>query len=50
MSWQGKAGLDFWVKEIAPSEDLRKQFGYDPEIWSEFKERYFRIGWERRAY
>lgn len=29
-----------WMKEIAPSEDLRNWFGHDPERWKAFCERY----------
>jgi uncharacterized protein YeaO (DUF488 family) len=36
-----KAKIDYWLKEIAPSEELRKWFAHDPEKWSEFKHRYF---------
>ena len=34
--------LDAWMKEIAPSTELRRWFGHDPEKWAEFKRRYFR--------
>lgn len=30
------AKLDAWVKDIAPSAELRKWFGHDPERWAEF--------------
>jgi uncharacterized protein YeaO (DUF488 family) len=33
--------LDAWLKEIAPSTELRKWFGHDPKRWPEFKRRYF---------
>lgn len=36
-----EADLDEWMKEIAPSDSLRKWFGHDPERWDEFRERYF---------
>ncbi|MFA5646501.1 MAG: DUF488 domain-containing protein [Candidatus Ratteibacteria bacterium] len=36
-----RAGVDLWIKEIAPSESLRKWFSHDPERWEEFKKRYF---------
>ena len=29
-----------WIKEIAPSDRLRKWFGHDPERWTEFQRRY----------
>jgi uncharacterized protein YeaO (DUF488 family) len=35
-----KAAVDLWLKEIAPSTELRKWFGHDPEKWTEFKKRY----------
>jgi uncharacterized protein YeaO (DUF488 family) len=34
------AAIDQWAKDIAPSTDLRKWFGHDPERWGEFKRRY----------
>ena len=34
------ASVDVWVKEIAPSTELRKWFGHDPERWPEFQRRY----------
>jgi uncharacterized protein YeaO (DUF488 family) len=37
-----KAGIDLWLKEIAPSEELRKWFGHDPDKWEEFQKRYCR--------
>ena len=35
-----KAGVDHWMKDIAPSAELRKWFGHDPERWAEFRRRY----------
>ena len=37
-----KARIDEWLKEIAPSDELRKWFGHDPSRWEEFRERYRR--------
>ena len=34
------AHLDAWLKEIAPSTELRKWFGHDPAKWEEFQARY----------
>src|SRR5690606_19057847 len=34
------ANLDRWLKEIAPSDELRKWFGHDADKWEEFKSRY----------
>jgi uncharacterized protein YeaO (DUF488 family) len=35
-----KARVDLWLKEIAPSTELRKWFGHDPERWTDFQKRY----------
>lgn len=35
-----KAKVDAWVKEIAPSTELRHWYGHDPNKWAEFKSRY----------
>lgn len=35
-----KAKVSLWLKEIAPSSDLRKWFGHDPARWDEFQKRY----------
>lgn len=34
------AEIDEWMKEIAPTTELRKWFGHDPERWPEFRRRY----------
>jgi uncharacterized protein YeaO (DUF488 family) len=34
------ARVDEWMKEIAPSNELRKWFGHKPERWAEFQKRY----------
>ncbi len=34
------AGISRWMKEIAPSNELRKWFGHDPARWEEFRRRY----------
>jgi uncharacterized protein YeaO (DUF488 family) len=38
---KAEAKIDEWLKEIAPSTDLRKWSGHDPARWPEFKRRYF---------
>jgi uncharacterized protein YeaO (DUF488 family) len=30
-----------WIKEVAPSNELRHWYGHDPDRWCEFNERYF---------
>ena len=36
-----KARVDLWLKEAAPSAELRKWFDHDPSKWEAFKTRYF---------
>lgn len=36
-----KARIDSWLKELAPSKELRQWFGHDPSRWEEFRKRYF---------
>jgi uncharacterized protein YeaO (DUF488 family) len=33
--------VDLWLRDIAPSHQLRRWFGHDPAKWDEFKKRYF---------
>lgn len=35
-----KAALDEWIKEVGPTDELRKWFGHQPERYSEFKTKY----------
>ena len=35
-----KASVALWLKEIAPSTELRKWFGHDPDKWKTFEARY----------
>jgi len=35
-----RARLDEWVRELAPSDELRRWFGHDPRRWEEFQRRY----------
>ncbi|GIW82909.1 MAG: hypothetical protein KatS3mg105_4716 [Gemmatales bacterium] len=35
-----KARIDVWLKQIAPSTELRKWFAHDPAKWDEFQRRY----------
>lgn len=37
---KAKAHIDLWLKDLAPSTELRKWFGHDPEKWSGFQEKY----------
>ena len=36
-----RAAVDYWAKEIAPSNELRKWYQHDPDKWLEFRRRYF---------
>jgi uncharacterized protein YeaO (DUF488 family) len=35
-----KAKVDLWLKDVAPSTELRKWFAHDPAKWTEFRSRY----------
>lgn len=35
-----KAKIDEWLKDIAPSDELRKWFSHEPSRWQEFRKRY----------
>lgn len=36
-----KAKIDLWLREIAPSDQLRKWYKHDTSKWDEFKKRYY---------
>lgn len=36
------AKIDIWLKQIAPTANLRTWFGHDPKKWTQFKTRYSR--------
>jgi uncharacterized protein YeaO (DUF488 family) len=33
--------MQAWIKEVAPSNELRRWYGHDPDKWCEFNKRYF---------
>ena len=35
-----QAKIDLWLKDVAPSTELRRWFGHDPDKWDEFRRRY----------
>ncbi|HEY8505868.1 MAG TPA: DUF488 domain-containing protein [Gemmataceae bacterium] len=35
-----RAAVDLWLKDLAPSTELRKWYGHDPARWEEFRQRY----------
>jgi uncharacterized protein YeaO (DUF488 family) len=35
-----RAALDLWLKDVAPSTELRTWFGHDPAKWQQFQKRY----------
>ena len=35
-----KAQIDLWLKDLAPSTELRKWYGHDPARWPQFRKRY----------
>jgi uncharacterized protein YeaO (DUF488 family) len=36
-----KARIDLWLKELAPSTELRQWYGHDPTRWPRFRKRYW---------
>jgi len=36
-----KAAIDLWLRDVAPSTELRKWYSHDPARWSEFRKRYW---------
>jgi uncharacterized protein YeaO (DUF488 family) len=39
---KARAAVDLWLKEAAPSLELRKWFGHDPAKWDQFQKRYWK--------
>ncbi|MGH7997601.1 MAG: DUF488 domain-containing protein [Opitutaceae bacterium] len=39
---KARAKLDLWLKEVAPSPELRQWFGHEPAKWERFEERYWK--------
>lgn len=39
---KANAKIDYWPKELAPSNQLRKWYKHDPKKWPQFKRRYFK--------
>ena len=37
---KANAHVDLWLKEIAPTDQLRKWFSHDPKKWEPFKKKY----------
>ncbi|MGD0645889.1 MAG: DUF488 family protein [Candidatus Bathyarchaeia archaeon] len=37
-----KAKIDVWLKDVAPSTELRKWYSHDPAKWLKFKQRYWK--------
>lgn len=38
---KAEAHIDVWLKEVAPSTELRKWFDHDPEKWDSFRKKYY---------
>lgn len=36
-----KAQIDIWLKEVAPSTELRQWYGHEPNRWPQFRKRYW---------
>lgn len=37
---EADAKIDLWLRDIAPSTELRQWFGHEPERWPEFRDKY----------
>ena len=37
---KNKAGVNMWLKDVAPSQSLRKWFSHDPKKWGAFRAKY----------
>ena len=37
---KAKAAIDHWLRDLAPSTELRRWFHHDPALWDEFQRRY----------
>lgn len=37
---KNRAQIDLWLRDVAPSTELRKWYGHDPAKWDEFRRRY----------
>ncbi len=35
-----RASVDLWMKDVAPSPELRRWYNHDPAKWTEFQKRY----------
>ncbi|NNM84777.1 MAG: DUF488 domain-containing protein [Phycisphaerales bacterium] len=38
---KAQAKIDIWLKEVAPSRELREWFGHDPAKWEQFQKKYW---------
>lgn len=45
---KAQVALDLWLKDVAPSPELRKWFSHDPAKWKQFKQRYWKELYEHR--
>ena len=36
-----KAKIDLWLKDLAPSTELRNWYGHEPTRWLQFRKRYW---------
>jgi uncharacterized protein YeaO (DUF488 family) len=39
---KARAAVDIWMKDVAPSPELRKWFGHEPVKWKQFERRYWK--------
>jgi uncharacterized protein YeaO (DUF488 family) len=46
---RGTSNIDIWIKNIGPSNELRKWFNHDPKKWMSFKKKYKKELQDNRA-
>ena len=37
---KAESNIDYWIKNIAPTTELRKWYNHDPKLYDDFKEKY----------
>ena len=43
---KARAAVDYWARDAAPSDALRRWYGHDPARWDEFRDRYDTFSWD----
>jgi uncharacterized protein YeaO (DUF488 family) len=46
---KGRAGVDEWLRDLAPSDELRRWYHARPDHWADFRKKYLKELWEPTA-